>query len=230
MIATTRRGQNMEIKSVSPNMKKLELGKSSTFTDEDVKRSRGYWIRSRFPKRHMDEAKEVHDSGGDDSAWSATYNYLKGRLGGGSLFLLTGPRGTGKTQMATCLGRLYSLELACSRYMRVADLYMIIKATFNNEGSESQIIDELSGRVRWDSDNLPRLLVLDEMHDRGGSEWEDRVLNQIVDARYGAKLDTILITNDRGAALKDKIGPSIISRADETGGIIECSWDSFRSR
>ena len=211
-------------------MKKLELGKSSTFTDEDVKRSRGYWIRSRFPKRHMDEAKEVHDSGGDDSAWSATYNYLKGRLGGGSLFLLTGPRGTGKTQMATCLGRLYSLELACSRYMRVADLYMIIKATFNNEGSESQIIDELSGRVRWDSDNLPRLLVLDEMHDRGGSEWEDRVLNQIVDARYGAKLDTILITNDRGAALKDKIGPSIISRADETGGIIECAWDSFRSR
>jgi len=214
-------------------MTKLELGTSSTFTDEEAKQCSGFWIRSRFPERHREAAKDVHESGGEDSAWTATYNYLKGRLGGGSLFLLTGPRGTGKTQMATCLGRLYSLELASSRYMRVADLYMVIKATFSKdegEGSESKIINELSGRLRGGAGDLPRLLVLDEMHDRGGSEWEDRVLNQIVDARYGAKLDTILITNDRGSALKDKIGPSIISRADETGGIIECSWDSFRSR
>ena len=211
-------------------MTKLELGKSSTFTNDEAKRCNGLWIRSGFPTLHREAAKQVHNEADDDSAWSATYKYLMGRLGSGSLFLLTGPRGTGKTQMATCLGRLYSLELACSRYMRVADLYMVIKATFNNEGSESQIINDLSGRGRWDAESLPRLLVLDEMHDRGGSEWEDRVLNQIVDARYGAKLDTILITNDRGAALKDKIGPSIISRADETGGIIECSWDSFRSR
>jgi DNA replication protein DnaC len=209
------------------NTEKLDLGRSLTLTEHDALKTRGLWARSGFPDLHKEKAKATHAIDASNCPWRATYGYMIKKLGGGSIFILTGMRGTGKTQMAACLGRLYCLNLELPKYLRVADLYMMIKASFDGDGNESQIINQLCGRGL---NVVPRLLVLDEMHDRGGSAWENRVLNQIVDARYGARLDTILITNDQGKVLSDKIGPSIVSRADETGGIIECLWDSFRSR
>ncbi len=213
------------------NTPKLDLGKSLTLTEHDSKIVKGCWERSGFPDLHKENAKQSHSVTDEKCPWGATYRYAMKKLGGGSLFILSGKRGTGKTQMATCIGRLFCLNMQPVQYYRVADFFMAIKASFNGEGNESEneIINRLGGRSRY-ADNRPRLLVLDEMHDRGGSAWENRVLNQVVDTRYGAKLDTILITNDQGKLLSDKIGPSIVSRADETGGIIECLWDSFRSR
>ena len=209
-------------------MPKLDLGTSLTYGEGEALQVQGLWIRSGFPDLHRNSAKELHGQVNPQCPWRATYDFVSRKLGDqGSLFLFTGQRGTGKTQMAACLGRLYALHLTYARYIRAADLYMLIKSTFNGEGDEGQIIQNLSGHGHAGEDN-PRLLVIDELHDRGGSDWEDRILNQIVDSRYGARLDTILITNDRGGELVSKIGPSIVSRADETGGIIEFPWDSFR--
>ena len=192
------------------------------------------WARSNFPQRHKDQARSIHSQSDSSCPWRATYNYMTTKLGNqGSLFILTGKRGTGKTQMTACLGRLFALKLVPVKYFRAADIYTLIRATFDGEGSEVDVLKQMTGSLAsWanpSSSEAPRLLVIDELHDRGGSEWEGRVLNQVVDARYGARLDTILITNDLRKELVGKIGPSIISRADETGGIIECLWDSFRS-
>ena len=215
-------------------MQKLDLEVFSTFAEHDAMRVKGFWVRSGFPQKHKDHAKSVHQGADPQCPWQATYKYIRGKLGDqGSLFILAGKRGTGKTQMAACLGRLFALNLVPVRYYRAADIYTLIRATFDGEGSELDVLKQMTGELgSWanpKSSDAPRLLVIDELHDRGGSDWEGRVLNQIVDARYGANLDTILITNDRKEELVTKIGPSIISRADETGGIIECRWDSFRS-
>tara|TARA_R100001129_G_C5236277_1_gene224106 strand:+ start:84 stop:767 length:684 start_codon:yes stop_codon:yes gene_type:complete len=223
----------MEIK-LQQSIPKLDLATSSGFTDHEALVVKSIWARSSFPQRHKDQAKKIHCEQDSSCPWSATYNYMIKKLGDqGSLFILTGKRGTGKTQMSACLGRLFALKLSPVKYFRVADVFTLIRATFDGEGSEVDVLKQMTGALAsWANPNnsdAPRLLVIDELHDRGGSEWEARVLNQVVDARYGAKLDTILITNDLRKELVGKIGPSIISRADETGGIIECLWDSFRS-
>ena len=65
------------------------------------------------------------------------------------------------------------------------------------------------------------LLVLDEIHEIAGSEWELRELVSLMDARYREERDTLLIGNATRDALSDLLGPSIVSRMRETGGVIE---------
>ncbi len=199
-------------------MKKLDLGKKLTFTDHEALVAQGIWYRSQFPERHKELAKSLTR---DNSGWWAAHDYLSGKIGdNGSLFVLIGQRGTGKTQLATCVARLvafYSEEVV---YRRASDLYSEIKATFGvSDSCESDVVRSMTS---------PRLLVIDEMQDRGGTAWEERVLNQIVDSRYASHKDTILISNDVKEALVESLGPSIMSRADEIGGIISTDWGSFR--
>tara|TARA_R110000824_G_scaffold195727_1_gene378605 strand:+ start:3160 stop:3729 length:570 start_codon:yes stop_codon:yes gene_type:complete len=187
------------------------------------------WNRTLLPERHKSAAKEVYDQADRDSMWFVTLEYLTNRVcNKGSIFILTGKRGVGKTQMAACLARLVCLGQRDAHYLRAADLYLCIKSTFDGDGSETGLINQWSVKPTG-SNNGCQLLIIDELHDRSGSNWEDRILNQIVDRRYGNCLDTVLITNETRPNIAKTIGPSIVSRADETGGIIECLWDSFRS-
>ena len=73
-----------------------------------------------------------------------------------------------------------------------------------------------------------RILVLDEIQERGNTEWEDRVLTHLIDKRYGAMLPTILIANLKPNELKERLGPSIIDRMHEGGGLLEIAGQSHR--
>jgi len=182
-----------------------------------------------MPTRHKETARQIHQTVDRDSLWWQTFDYIAQRLNGnGSIFILTGKRGVGKTQMAVCLARLICLMKHPTQYKRAADMYCVLKATFGTDQSENTFIDKWSLKPNQSQDRA-QLLIIDELHDRSKSDWEDRVLNQIVDRRYGNCLDTILITNEERTSVHKSIGSSIVSRADETGGIIECLWDSFRS-
>tara|TARA_R110002020_G_scaffold26072_5_gene84369 strand:+ start:2608 stop:3147 length:540 start_codon:yes stop_codon:yes gene_type:complete len=178
----------------------------------------------------MDSAKTIHETMDRDSIWWSTYEYILNNLGkdSGSIFIITGKRGVGKTQMAACIVRIMCLTFRSASYRRASDMYAILKATFDSKSSELTLIDRWSEKPKGD-DNKSRLMIIDDMQDRANSDWESRTLNQIVDRRYGNCLDTILITNEKRTNIQQTIGPSIISRADETGGIIECTWDSFRA-
>tara|TARA_R110002012_G_scaffold166722_2_gene330106 strand:+ start:6299 stop:6868 length:570 start_codon:yes stop_codon:yes gene_type:complete len=187
------------------------------------------WARSGMPLRHKSSAKGIHSSVDRESSWWATYEYISKRLNsGGSIFILTGKRGVGKTQMAVCLARLICLMKKPVHYKTAADLYCVLKSTFGTDQSESAFIDKWTLAPTGNQDRA-QLLVIDELHDRSRSDWEDRILNQIVDRRYGNCLDTIMVTNEDRTTLPKSIGSSIISRADETGGIVECLWESFRT-
>jgi DNA replication protein DnaC len=77
---------------------------------------------------------------------------------------------------------------------------------------------------------IPDLLVIDEFQERGETAFENRMLNHLLDLRYGDLTDTLLIANLEPEELVESVGESITERLREAGGIIECNWPSFRDR
>lgn len=86
-------------------------------------------------------------------------------------------------------------------------------------------------RRRWKA-NLRRFaapyLVLDEFSERGASEWDTSKLNNIIDHRYDAMLATVIIANVARGDVGKQVSASILSRAEETGGLVICDWPSYR--
>jgi len=142
-----------------------------------------------------------------------------------TLIAINGNRGTGKTHLACGLLNLFQAggRRSNSKYRRAADLFVELKSTFNDKSkSQGQLIAE------WvDAD----FMVIDEMQQRSGTPFEDALLVNLIDQRYGAMRPTLLIANyptadDFSAQLDD----SVVSRLQECGGIIEATWPSFRAR
>ena len=75
------------------------------------------------------------------------------------------------------------------------------------------------------------LLIIDEIHEVSeDSKHKDRILTDLLDTRYAAKRDTILISNQSAEEFARTTNPSILSRLNEHGGIISCDWQSFRDK
>lgn len=144
--------------------------------------------------------------------------------GGDCLLLLVGDRGPGKTQMATYWGaqRLRNGQ-SCGWYRKTVDLISEIKQTWGDGGKAWGTEADILRKYR----STP-FLILDEFHERGESDWEGRTLVNIIDHRYDAMLATVLIANMAPNEVRFKVNPSIVSRAEETGGLIECAWSSYR--
>jgi DNA replication protein DnaC len=107
------------------------------------------------------------------------------------------------------------------RYTRAMDAFLTIRKSYSTGGSEFDAMKRFTD---------PRLLVIDEMQERSDTPFEDRVLVNIIDNRYGRMLDTVLIANSTPEQFAKAVGPSIYSRASEVGAVVECNWPSFRER
>jgi len=176
-----------------------------------------------FPARHMNfRAIQA------DTPWDACAKSITQRLGQGGIIALIGIRGTGKTQMVVEATRLYLAKWdgwtdspPSPMYARAMSVFIDIRGSYRKDAAltESRVIQHY---------RKPSLLVLDDMHDRGESAWEDRMLTHIIDLRYGDMKDTILISNQKPEDFAEQVGTSIMSRLTETGGIIVCDWKSFR--
>ena len=156
----------------------------------------------------------------EGNLWSESYARMRDKIGQGFLAAFLGPRGTGKTQMAVCL-----IDDACrnnrtARYVKALDLFRELRATFRDDGE-----NELSVVRRF---RKYHLLVIDEAHERGNTDFESRTLTNIIDHRYDDAKDTVLISNDSLQAFAAAIGPSIVDRLNETGEAIEFDWPSYR--
>lgn len=180
------------------------------------RRSHELWQASGVPDRH---AAGVENR---SKAWGAKRDELEAMLGTGFLVALIGGRGSGKTQMAVALirDRVHARPPVVAQYVRAMDVFLTIREAYRSDGPSER--DQINRFVR------PGLLVIDEAHVRGETAWEDRMLTHLIDLRYGAGVDTLLVSNETHAEFKASIGPSIYSRLIETGGVIECNWESFR--
>lgn len=145
---------------------------------------------------------------------------------GDCLIVLVGDRGPGKTQMATYWAYIrLSKNLTAGWYRKTADLISEIKMTWADNGKIAGTEHDLIRKYR----TVP-FLVLDEFNEKGASDWEARTLNNIIDHRYDAMLSTVIIANLSLDKVKDAISASILSRAEETGGLVNCNWPSYRAK
>lgn len=142
-------------------------------------------------------------------------------VGTGAIIALLGTRGTGKTQMAVCLAQYACFQGLSAMYAKAIDVFIRLRESYRDDKSESGVIMEFC---------KPSLLVIDAMENRGETDFEDRLLNHIIDRRYDNMVDTILITNQVQDVFQAMIGPSIVDRICENGGYIECTWGSFRGQ
>ena len=161
----------------------------------------------------------------------------------GAIVALVGIRGSGKTTIAAQIAiRRAELWMNWHRrdpkeragapprgfchYTKLTDLLARFKAIYADFGSISS--DQLIG----EREQLCKLslLVIDELHDCDEQRRKDRLLTDIIDRRYAARKDTILISNQDADDFAKTTGPSVMSRLSEHGLTISCNWSSWRDK
>lgn len=156
-----------------------------------------------------------------DGKWHETMMMIKGKMPSGSTFALVGVRGAGKTQMAVSIALELAQAYIPSLYCTATEMLMRFKATYKQDAKATE--EDIVKAFR-----KPSLLIIDEMNKRAENEWEQRLVFEVLDKRYQDMKDTIIISNQTPVEFCASMGPSLISRINETGGVIECNWESFR--
>ena len=134
---------------------------------------------------------------------------------------IVGDRGTGKTQMCAYITYRAIRARVSSRYTTASDLLRNVREAMGFSGpSEREAIKRYTD---------PRVLMIDELQVRADSQFEDRTLTEIIDIRYGAMQPTVLLSNLSKSDFMNSLGPSIVSRMEERGGVMTCDWEGFRA-
>jgi DNA replication protein DnaC len=157
------------------------------------------------------------------AAYAVKLDRLRSLVRGPCIVALVGPRGTGKTWMACAIVNATCRGGRRARYADATDYFLQLKATYGPTAKEDQTAVEARFLA-------PAVLVLDEMHERGDTAWEDRMLTRLVNKRYADCKATVLVSNDDPAAFADRVGASIADRINDDGAMIVCQWPSLRGR
>jgi DNA replication protein DnaC len=171
------------------------------------------------PERHSKD--NFNPALSTNSLWNDSYGGIKARIGEGAIVSVVGGRGTGKTQLGACLIGHCCFNLSKSAlYVKSLEIFLEIRKSMKTKDeSEIDAIEKFT---------KPFLLVIDAYEVRSDSEFENRILNHIIDKRYDSMKSTIIISNDTKEEFSRQIGPSIRSRMEEDGGILELKNESFR--
>lgn len=181
-----------------------------------------------IPDRHLENLNALELSG----PWGDCVNRIQA-MKKGYIVALLGPRGGGKTQIGVTLAaQLIAADLnnprcvdesKICRYVKAANMFASIRdrAIGGTETTEMAVIESFT---------RPQLLIIDELGERAFSDFESRTLTNVIDTRYDALRDTILIANFGKQKFAESVGLSISSRIVETGEAIVCDWPSFRQK
>jgi len=175
--------------------------------------------RSNVPVHHF--RKVGLDTGG---GWGEVCDAVVSQVGSGFFMALVGIRGSGKTQIAVEAVRTCAETGWRCFFCTPTRFFLDLKATYGDRGKDGGLTeaDVVERYARWP------LLVVDEIGQRGETDWEDRVLFEMLNRRYNGDVDTLLLGNDGRAKLEENLGPSLVSRMRERGGVVACKWPSFR--
>jgi DNA replication protein DnaC len=218
--------------SLMRNAKPMNEAKHRAYTlNSEIFPTIGRWG---FPDRFHVEQGTMH------KAHRAAYDDMRSHLRGkGAVIALIGPRGLGKTTLAA----QFAIETAWRNrieatkedgprfiqhvvYRKTASLLARYKPIFSDFGSieTETLMESLDFLCRQQE-----FLVIDELHECDDMKVKNRLITDIVDRRYSACRDTVIIANQTAEEFAASAGDSIMSRLSEHGCIIPCSWPSYRS-
>lgn len=189
--------------------------------------ARARYLRETAPQRllAMGAPQRAIDvwTGGKAHPTKASEALTKMRADGLTFALLTGDTGVGKTCAAVAF---MGEELLQDK--RADQPVLFVRAT---EGARMGLYDEADRRL---ADQMCRaeVLVIDDLGSEfvsDGSIWRT-VLDEVLDTRYGARLETVLTTNLTTEAFKARYGARIADRIRHAGVIESCGSGSLRAR
>jgi DNA replication protein DnaC len=186
-----------------------------------------------FPKRYEGAPEATGDG------WTAHYTQALATIDSGGIVVMYGAHGTGKTRMSWELAKKCSPKDSTvsiggvgwttgrrdrpAIYTTAVGLFREIRGTYSKDAefSEAQVIKKHTDAG---------LLVIDEMQERGKTEFEDRELTSIIDERYAHERPTIIITNYTREKLAASLSPAVLDRIRENGCGLNFNWTSFRKQ
>jgi DNA replication protein DnaC len=169
-------------------------------------------------------------------AWCRVFEEAKLRVADSGIVAFLGNRGPGKTRMAAEIARAgywpndkgewngnAMVYGKTALYRRAMDVFLELRDCGKKGASRSEkdVLEALSSAG---------LLVIDEFQERGESDWENRIICNLLDKRYATNRPTILIANYTPAEMKSALSPSVKDRMRESGKAFVFDWPSFRRR
>lgn len=146
---------------------------------------------------------------------------LAPRLLADGILIVHGLTGRGKTVMAAYWGmRRLEAGKDCGKFLTAHRIFTDMKSAMSLKKDPAAIQKALEKAA---------FLVIDEAQTRGESPWENAIMDEVVNARYNAMRPTVLIGNFTNLEeTQGCLGPRIMDRANECGGVVSCNWPSYR--
>ncbi len=174
-----------------------------------------------YPERHVRMAEGYNGLG------VRAARAILPHIDAGGIVAVCGDRGRGKTGLAVFIARERWLAgRKVGTFVTATEMFLEVRATFakNSGRTEKQVVEGYIG-----SD----LLVIDELHERRDTDFENLVFVEILNKRYARMKPTLLLSNGGRASLAASLGASIVDRIAETGVLLECTengrpWPSYR--
>ena len=143
----------------------------------------------------------------------------------GRCMIFTGGPGTGKTHLACAILAAILGQGYTGMFTSVSETLRLIRSTYHPSSIRTEV-EVFDGFV------APDLLVMDEVGVGIGDDTKRRaMLFDVFDARYRALKPTLLIGNLTPSEMDAYLGPAVMDRLNEAGGVIVAfDWESTRRK
>lgn len=133
--------------------------------------------------------------------------------------ILSGKPGTGKTLLASIAINEASRIMRPAFYTTEQKLYRTFRAVLQYPEKEGQLVKQFAA---FD------FLAIDELGRSAGTEYEARLLAEIIDDRYKGNKATLFSTNMNHEELTAYLGDNVIRRIAVSGRRAKCDWPPYR--
>lgn len=181
--------------------------------------------QSESPARALEDLSAAEAS--DNPEWHRIRDLLvaQAEYASGYLVSLLGTSGVGKTVLAvSVVEKCCWLGMTC-RYVKAIDLFRNLRSAYTQAGRGERGVSEEDLVEQWAKADV---LVIDELHQRGGTDAEHNSLTNLLDRRYDDRRCTILVANQDRKEFAANVGDSVVSRIQQTGEAFDCKWASYR--
>lgn len=133
--------------------------------------------------------------------------------------ILSGNPGTGKTLLASIAVNEACRGLSPAFYTTEQKLYRMFREVLQHPEKEARLVRTFAA---YD------FLAIDEMGRSAGTEYEARLLAELVDDRYRGNKSTMFCTNMDHDELTAYLGDNVIRRVAVSGRRARCDWPPFQ--